>query len=182
MAQARVDRLLADTTPAFLGSGSTLLTEQIPNADIPQQRRLVPVALSENFGNLRAFCRNNNVQLHTVFEAAWALVLGRYLGAEQIVFTSIVENGSVRAQSVFQSVVDETVSILQLLRDIESGSRNSQETVKAGQPLNSEERPLLNSCIRFQTVQHDVSAVTITGQFEFTVSSNNILQIRRCPH
>ncbi|KAH8805465.1 peptide synthetase [Xylogone sp. PMI_703] len=161
MAQVTVDRHLTQNTPAFTGAGNPHLA----NGDIRQQRRLVTVALRENVANLQAFCRKNNVQLPSLFKAAWALVLGRYLGAEQVVFTSIVENGSVRTRDLCQSAVDETATLAKLLKDVESELLNSKA---AEEPSNSDEKPLLNSCVQFEANQQDALAASLARKNDFT--------------
>jgi hypothetical protein len=166
---------MAMPSQTFLGNGSPhKITERIPNGGITQQQRqLVTVTLSESIEMLQNFCKENSVLLPTVFKAAWALVLGRYLGSEEVKFTSIVEDDVVRSVAPCQFLVDETASILKVLNNIELdvGAHNSQETSnEPGQHAKADERPLSNSNLHFQATQPEVLLASMIKNNETTVS------------
>ena len=72
--------------PTSLGGGPIPLAPA-REKDMGQQRAVVPVAFTRG---LQAFARRHRVTLNTLFQAAWALLLSRYSGEEDVLFGVVV--------------------------------------------------------------------------------------------
>ena len=156
-----------------LGDGIVRESGHIGNDDIRQQHRLlVTVAVNQNIDVLQTFCQKNSVQIPTVFNTTWALVLARYLGTEQVSFTSIFEEGGVRTIGACVAVIDRNALILDVLKNMEV-KLGPGSIGKSGESLKADDRPFQNSCVEFQIVgQRDASLPMLNGKIQSTVSLN----------
>ncbi|KAF5121132.1 Nonribosomal peptide synthase atnA [Metarhizium anisopliae] len=143
--------LLESTDFQETGSIHTAVSHMDDISALQSQRRSVNIAWSHNVESLQRFCHENEFQLPNVFKAAWGLVLGKYLGLDHVVFSSLVQDGSIdAAPTSCQLLLDETVSILNLLRNLQLQTKtlDAEKSPKTGN--NS---PLSDSQLVFQVHQ-----------------------------
>ncbi|KAF5137722.1 Nonribosomal peptide synthetase 8 [Metarhizium anisopliae] len=166
MAPAGEMLLLKSTDFQETGSVHTAVSHTEDIHALQGQRRSVNVALSHNVESLQRFCHENEFQLPTVFKAAWGLVLGKYLGLDHVVFSSLVQDGTIDAASVScQLLLDETVSILNLLRNLELQTKtlDVEKTPKTG-----DNSPLSDSQLVFQVHQPGKVVAAVNRSSEST--------------
>ncbi|KID60188.1 Nonribosomal peptide synthetase vlms [Metarhizium brunneum] len=164
MAPAGETLLLKSTDFQETGSVHTAVSHTEDIHALQGQRQSVNVALSQNVESLQRFCHENEFQLPTVFKAAWGLVLGKYLGLDHVVFSSLVQDGTIdAAPASCQLLLDETVSILSLLRNLELQTK-TLEVEKT--PKTGDNSPLSDSQLVFQVHQPGkvVAAVNRSSQ------------------
>jgi hypothetical protein len=100
-----------------------------------------------------AFCRRNCVIPQRVFQAAWALVLNRYVSNSAASFgflqSQYSENGTALARSIISVLIDETEDVLELLNGTrfsaqawhqQEGSEDRFNTVMVYQQLNRQRK------------------------------------------
>ncbi|EFY90995.1 peptide synthetase [Metarhizium acridum CQMa 102] len=152
MASVGETLLLKSTNLQETGSLHTAVSHTDGIYALQGQRRSVSVALSDNVESLQRFCHENGFQLHTIFKAAWGLVLGKYLGLDHVVFSSLVQDGRVdAAPASCQLLLDETVSVLNLLRNIELLQTKTFDAEKS--PETRDSSSLSDSQLVFQVHQ-----------------------------
>lgn len=160
--------LLKSTDFQKTGSVHTAVSHTEDIHALQGQRQSVNVTLSQNFESLQRFCHENEFQLPTVFKAAWGLVLGKYLGLDHVVFSSLVQDGTIDAAlASCQLLLDETVSILSLLRNLELQTKtlNAEKTPKTG-----DNSPLSDSQLVFQVHQPGTVVAAVNRSSQSTVS------------
>jgi hypothetical protein len=75
------------TKPTFLAGDQLDTTRADRQADPGEQSTRLSATATEN---LQAFARKNRLTLNTVAQGAWALILSRYSGQEDVVFGTVV--------------------------------------------------------------------------------------------
>jgi hypothetical protein len=100
-----------------------------------------------------AFCRRNCVMPQLVFQAAWALLLSRYISNSAVSFgflqSQYSENGTGLARSIISVLIDETEDVLELFHGTrfsaqpwnqQEGSEDCFNTVMVYQQLNRQRK------------------------------------------
>ncbi|KAI9848835.1 MAG: NRPS [Sclerophora amabilis] len=147
-----------------------------------KQRRQHAVHLGQKAadGSLEEFCVYNNVTLPTVFKTAWALVLGRYIGTDNVSFSTVTSHRDGQRVVLCRSQLDEAASILNVMEKIEAdfvGSLPYQDCALAEIPqfIDSAGRTLFNSNINFQDGAGSASTQSAGGdaiEHDITVDVN----------
>lgn len=134
------------------------------------ERRMTAVQLGQSASTLDNYCKFNKITLPTLLRAVWALVLGRYIGAKQIGFAAIVSSYRRYRIVLCQAQLDDTVTIINLLEDLEAGfSGNRSFSIDSLKEFSQFEdsggQQLFNTVVAFED-----ALASVNGEFDVEVS------------
>lgn len=75
---------------------------------------------------LEELCSSRNVTIAAVFKTVWALVLGRYAGADTVGFCSVEPRPNVYSVTLDLAEINEDRAVASLVDDLDRGLRFSQ--------------------------------------------------------
>ena len=124
---------------------------------------------------LREFCTRNGVALPTVFNTAWALVLGTYMGTDAVRFLVHTSEPGVHREAIFHVQLDKTEVVDYILRDVEAKVKESfdQQALSllsdSDLPVFRDDHRELNSAVVYQAA-HSIRPTSILKRFQNEVS------------
>ncbi|PGH20058.1 hypothetical protein AJ80_03708 [Polytolypa hystricis UAMH7299] len=128
----------------------------IPAAINRRARLTIDIGSLANGSELYYFCSQHGLALSTIFNKAWALVLGQYTDSDHVSFVSVVSASGAQRIGVCEAPLDETKTIFESLKDAEKDLR---ERLQAYTPASLAEfvdataidgRDAFNSIVVFQ--------------------------------
>ena len=144
---------------------------QMTDGVVAQTERLMTaVHLGQSTKALLSYCKFNKIALPTLLRAVWALVLGRYIGAKQVGFATVVSSYRRYRIVLCQAQLDDTITIINLLEDLEvSFAANQSFSIDSLEEFSQFEdsggQRLFNTVITFQ------DAITqVDGELDIEVS------------
>ena len=94
---------------------------------------------------LEQFCARNGIELPAVFQTAWALVLGRYVDAEDLSFGFALSSAQGSYETVCRAQLHDAVPMAQILQDMHAHHRRRS-------PYQPEGPSLFNTKVLFEAV------------------------------
>ena len=106
--------------------------------------------------NLRAFAAQNGIRVSSLFSAAWAVVVGRYLGTEQVGFVAVSSAEQDKNGAVCRADLGNDSTLQSIVRAIDINTRYSFDSHRRSQVSALEAtRNLSNSAILFKAARDD---------------------------
>jgi len=84
------------------------------------------LCLNDRHEMLEELCSSRNVTIAAVFKTVWALVLGRYAGADTVGFCSVEPRPNVYSVTLDLAEINEDRAVASLVDDLDRGLRFSQ--------------------------------------------------------
>jgi hypothetical protein len=117
------------------------------------------------------FCVQSGLTLPTIFNVAWALVLGRYIGGDNVGFISVRSAYGLHNVGICEAEIDETNTILQALKDAEKNLKQSFlacSSVSLRELQNAttiDSRQVFNSAVILHDASSEASSVVESDEY-----------------
>ncbi|KAI9745822.1 MAG: hypothetical protein M1818_000503 [Claussenomyces sp. TS43310] len=115
-------------------------------------------------------CEQHNVMLSTTFYAVWALVLGRYLGIENVTFIAVKSARNIYSIGVCETDLTDTKTVSQVLKEAQENLKRSFLTYSSvswpefKQANAVEGRPTFNSIVAVHEADSEMTSVMKTEE------------------
>ncbi len=126
------------------------------DSELATPPRQVPVDLGDlsNAHDLRALATQHGVRMSSIFNASWAIVVGRYLGIEQVGFVALSSAEGDHNGAICRVDLDSDSQLRDILRSVNINTRFSYDTHRRSKASALDAtRDLANSAVLFKAAK-----------------------------